>query len=402
MRKIIQRPQYLNQLKRLKDKQIIKVITGIRRCGKSTLFNIFCDYLLDSGISEKQIIRINLENPDYHEIKDYLSLYNLINDQLQKDEQNYIFIDEVQNVPDFQKAIDGLFIKENCDVYITGSNAYLLSGELATYLSGRYIEIKMLPLSFKEYVSYFDEHNDLMRLYLRYITNGSFPYILQLDNKEDINAYLEGIYTSIILKDVVARYHLSDVGMLDSVIRFMFDNIGNLSSSTKISNTMTSSGRKISVPSIETYLNALVESYILYKVSRYDVKGKHYLTTGNKYYVSDIGLRYYLLGTKKVDMGHILENIVYLELKRRGYEVYVGKVGTTEVDFIAINDDGEEYYQVAYTVVDADGSILKRELAPLNAIKDHNPKFLLTMDYIPPTSHNGIRQLNALDWLLKD
>ena len=398
---IISRPVYMEQLISFREKQIIKVITGIRRCGKSTLFDLYCDYLRNDGVGEGQIIRINLEDPDYHDIRDYMQLFNLVKERLSAGKMNYIFLDEVQAVPDFQKAVDGLFIRPNCDVYITGSNAYMLSGELATLLSGRYVEIKMLPLSFKEYVSALGDESDLQIKYQHYIRNGSFPYILQLSGRRDIHAYLEGIYTSIVLKDIVARYRISDAGMLDSVIRFMFDNIGNLCSATKIANTMTSNGRKISAPTVENYLSALVGSFILYRVGRYDLKGKQYLTTGNKYYLSDIGLRYYLLGTGKVDLGHILENIVYLELLRRGYEIHIGKVGSAEVDFVAINDEGEEYYQVAYTVNDADGKTLARELAPLESIRDHNPKYLITMDFVPLTSHNGIRQINALEWLMR-
>lgn len=401
MPKIIERPEYLDQLIHFREKQLIKVVTGIRRCGKSTLFDLYCDYLRGQGVEERQIIRINLEDPDYHDIQDYLSLYQLISRQLLPEKMNYIFIDEVQNVPQFQKAVDGLFIKNNCDVYITGSNAFLLSGELATLLSGRYVEIKMLPLSFKEYVSFFGERSDLIIKYQNYIQYGSFPYIPRLSGKRDIRVYLEGIYTSIVLKDVVSRNRVGDVSMLDSVIRFMFDNIGNLCSSTKIANAMTSAGRKISVHTVESYLTALVDSFVLYKVGRYDIKGKQYLTTGAKYYLSDLGLRYYLLGSKRADAGHILENVIYLELSRRGYEIYVGKAGNAEVDFIAINEEGEEYYQVAYTVIDADGSTLERELAPLDSIKDHNPKYLLTMDFTPVTSYNGIKQINALEWLLK-
>ena len=400
MRALINRPIYMEQLISFREKQIIKVVTGIRRCGKSTLFDLYCEYLQNDGVQKDQIIRINLEDPDYHDVQDYLQLYNLVKDRLIPDKMNYIFIDEVQTVPDFQKAVDGLFIKANCDVYITGSNAYMLSGELATLLSGRYVEIKMLPLSFREYISALEDETDLQMKYQRYIQNGSFPYILQLSRRRDINAYLEGIYTSIVLKDIVARHRISDAGMLDSVIRFMFDNIGNLCSATNIANTMTSHGRKISAPTVENYLSALVESFILYKAGRYDVKGKQHLATGSKYYLSDIGLRYYLLGSKQVDAGHILENVVYLELLRRGYEVHIGKVGSAEVDFIAIGDYGEEYYQVAYTVNDADGKTLTRELAPLESIKDHNPKYLITMDFVPLTSHNGIKQINALEWLL--
>lgn len=398
---LIPRPIYLEQLKNFKDKQLIKVVTGIRRCGKSTMFDLYCDYLKEQGVIQEQIIRVNLEDPDNHDIDGYVKLYNLIKEQLVKDKMNYIFIDEVQNVPEFQKAIDGLFIMKNCDIYITGSNAYMLSGELATLLSGRYVEIKMLPLSFREFIGATGDRSDLIIKYQRYIQNGSFPYILMLQRKQDIQAYLEGIYNTIVLKDIATRRQITDISMLDSVIRYMFDNIGNLSSSTKIANTMTSMGRKISVHTVESYLSGLVESFVLYKVGRYDVKGKQYLSTGSKYYLSDIGLRYYLLGTKRADMGHILENVVYLELLRRGYEVHIGKVGKTEVDFIAINSNGEEYYQVAYTVSGDDGKTLERELASLDDIKDHNPKFLLTMDFEPLTSYKGIKQVNALEWLLE-
>ena len=397
---LINRPAYMEQLISFREKQIIKVVTGIRRCGKSTLFDLYCEYLRNDGVQDDQIIRINLEDPDYFDIQDYMQLYNLVKGRLIPDRMNYVFMDEVQTVPNFQKAVDGLFIKANCDVYITGSNANLLSGELATLLSGRYVEIKMLPLSFKEYISALGDNTDLQMKYQRYIQNGSFPYILQLSRRRDINAYLEGIYTSIVLKDVVARHRISDAGMLDSVIRFMFDIVGNPCSATSIANTLTSKGRKISAPTVENYLSALVDSFVFYKAGRYDVKGKQYLATGSKYYLSDIGLRYYLLGSKQADLGHILENVVYLELLRRGYEVYIGKVGSAEVDFIAIGDEGTEYYQVAYTVNNADGKTLTRELAPLESIRDHNPKYLITMDYVPMTSYNGIKQINALEWLL--
>ncbi len=399
MHKRIERPEYLEQLIRFREKEVIKVVTGIRRCGKSTLFDLYCEYLVQDGVSKDQIIRVNMEDPDYHDIRDYMQLYDWIRQQMHSEKMNYILIDEVQNVPEFQKAVDGLYIKKNCDVYITGSNAYLLSGELATLLAGRYVEIKMLPLSFKEYLSALEDKTDLMLKYQNYIQNGSFPYVVQLEKKRDIHAYLEGIYTSIILKDIMARYRIADTGGLDSVIRFMFDNVGNLCSATKIANTMTTAGRKIAISTVENYLGALTECFILYKAGRYDVKGKQYLTTGNKYYLCDMGLRYYLLGTKRADLGHILENVVYLELLRRGYEVYIGKVGNAEIDFIAIGEEGEEYYQVALTVMEE--STLERELAPLESIRDHNPKYLLTMDFTPLTSHNGIKQWNVLEWLMK-
>lgn len=259
----------------------------------------------------------------------------------------------------------------------------------------------MLPLSFQEFVSVHSQGSDIGRLYQKYIHDSSFPYALDLNSSKEVRQYLEGIYDSIVLKDIVTRRRIYDVEMLKSVTRFLFDNIGNLCSTKKIADTMTSSGRKIAVHTVENYLEALTESFIFYRVGRYDVKGKQYLKTGDKYYAADIGLRYSVLGNKKADDGHILENIVYLELLRRGYEVYIGKVGSAEVDFIAIGEEGEAYYQVAYTVIDADGITLKRELEPLDAIKDHNPKFLLTMDYGPLVSHNGIRQLNVLDWLMQ-
>lgn len=397
---MIERKEYLNTLIDFKDKHIIKVLTGIRRCGKSTLFILFQNYLLNNGVNKEQIISINFEDIDYEELLDYKALYKYIKERLIPNKMNYIFLDEIQNVPNYQKAVDSLFIKNNVDLYLTGSNAYLLSGEIATLLSGRYIEIQMLPLSFKEYVSYFNDKTDLSRKYTDYLINSSFPYTLELNgSKKNIREYLGGIYSTVVLKDIIARKNINDVFMLESIIRFMFDNIGNLCSIKKIADTMTSDGRKITSPTVENYLSALVDSYILYKVRRYDIKGKQYLKTGEKYYVVDIGLRYYLLGTKKVDMGHILENIIYLELLRRGYEIYIGKVGSTEVDFIAINDEGIEYYQVALTVHDE--KTLERELYPLNSISDHNPKYLLTLDDDPPTSHNGIKQLNAIDWLLK-
>ena len=394
---MIDRPQYLNQLISFKDKELIKIVTGIRRCGKSTLFDLYCDYLKSTGIEDAQILRINLEEADFYFVENYVDLYNYINERLLPDKKNYVFIDEVQNVPKFQKACDSLYIKKNVDLYVTGSNAYLLSGELATLLSGRYVEIKMLPLSFKEYISQVGE-SDLIMKYNKYLVNSSFPYTLNLQTKQEIRTYLEGIYNSIILKDIATRKNISDISSLETIMRFMADNIGNICSSTKIANSMTSAGKKISVPTVESYLTALVDAFILYKVERYDIKGKQYLNTGAKYYLSDIGLRYYLLGSKKADEGHLLENVVYLELLRRGYEVHIGKLGNNEVDFIAINDMGEEYYQVAYTVQDE--NTLSRELSPLNNITDHNPKYLLTMDFTPYTSHNGIKQINVLEWLL--
>ena len=394
---MIERPDYLQELISFKEKDSIKIVTGIRRCGKSTLFDLYIEYLLLNGVNKDQIIRINLEEYEFNDIIDYNDLYDYVNSKLLNDKMNYVFIDEVQKINEFQKACDSLYIKKNVDLYITGSNSKLLSGELATLLSGRYVEIKMLPLSFKEYISYVGE-TDIQKKYVDYITKSSFPYTLKLDSSKDIRMYLDGLYNTVIVNDIAERKDISDIGMLKDVIKFMFDNVGNLCSSTSIANTMTSNGRKISVPTVEKYLESLVESFVLYKVSRYDIKGKNYLTTGSKYYLSDIGLRYYLLGSKNADDGHILENMVYLELLRRGYEVYVGKNDDNEIDFVAVNEKGEEYYQVSYTVKGE--KTLERELKPLNNINDHNPKILLTADFTPYTSHNGIKQINVFDWLL--
>ncbi|OGI06089.1 MAG: ATPase [Candidatus Margulisbacteria bacterium GWF2_35_9] len=395
---MIKRDRYINELIGFKDKQLIKVITGIRRGGKSTLLNIFQTYLLKNNVNPNQIITINFENPDFEELQDYKNLYKYIENRLTKDKKNYVFLDEIQNVTDYQKAVDGLYIKENVDIYITGSNAYFLSGELATLLSGRYIEIKILPLSFQEYLSAFSEQSDLPTRYKNYLVNSSFPYTIELDSKQ-IGIYLDGIYNTVILKDVVARKNISDVAVLESVVKYMFDNIGNITSIKKISDSLTSAGRKVSNHTVENYISALLDSFILYKASRYDIKGKQYLKTNEKYYAVDVGLRYFLLGTKKTDMGRILENIVYLELIRRGYDVYVGKVGILEVDFVALKDGNVEYYQVAQTVQHED--TLRRELESLNNIKDHNPKYLLTLDNEPASSHNGIKQIYALDWLVQ-
>ena len=280
---MIQRKEYLDKLIAFKDKQLIKVVTGIRRCGKSTLFELFKEYLLKNKISAKQIITINFDDSLYDDLMDYKKLLNYINKKIIPNKKNYIFLDEVQNVEKFQKAVSSLYLKSNIDIYITGSNAYLLSGELATLLSGRYVEIKMLPLSFKEYLSSFKEQTDLTRKFRMYMQQGSFPYILEFkENQQNINDYLSAIYNAVVLKDIISRKKINDVNMLESIIKFMFDNVGNISSSKKISDTMTSAGRKISSPTVENYLSAMIDSFVLYKVNRYDIIGKQYLKTSEK------------------------------------------------------------------------------------------------------------------------
>lgn len=396
---MINREEYLNELIRWKDKDLIKVVTGIRRCGKSTLFDLFIDYLKTSGVKSNQIIYINLEDADY-DFKDYKELYHFINEKIISEDNFYVFLDEVQNVPGFQRAVDSLYIKKNVDVYITGSNAYLLSGELATLLSGRYIEIKMLPLSFKEYVSAFD-NNNYQQLFLDYMRNGGMPGNINIlkSNVNDLDKYLDGIFSTIVYKDIMARNNITDKLLLESVIKYIFDSIGSPISIKKISDTLTSKGISTSNHTVENYITALLESFLIYKAERFDVKGKNLLARDYKYYVVDSGLRSYLLGKKAdSDMGHILENIVYLELLRRGYKVYVGKVDDLEVDFVAENRDGLRYYQVALTV--RDEKVLERELRSLQKTGDHYPKTLLTLDMDLETDYDGIRKVNVVDWLL--
>lgn len=399
---MIERNEYLNVLKRFKDKELIKVITGIRRCGKSTLLEMYKDYLLTNGITEDQIISINLEDLKYNFIEDYMSLYNYICDKLKPNKKNYVFIDEVQKINEFQKAVDSLYIKKNVDLYITGSNANLLSSELATLLSGRYIEVKMLPLSFKEYKdAYKDLNND--ELYQKYISYGSLPYTTSLDTEDDVSMYLSSIYNDIIIKDVMARKKIQDETMLRSVANFTMDNIGNLVSINNIANTMANDGRDINVRTVERYLEGFTESFFLYKASRYDIKGKQYLKTGEKYYVSDLGLRYFILGRKIGDYGHVLENVVYLELLRRGYDVFIGKVDEYEIDFVALNNDGRIYVQVADTLKGTDENdtkILDRELRSLKKIDDNYEKIILTSDKTPLANEDGIKIRNVYDWLL--
>ena len=397
---MIERKEYLEELKRWKDKDLIKVITGIRRCGKSTLFELFINYLLENDIKEEQIIHLNLEDADY-DFATYKELYDYINNKLDSKKQYYIFLDEVQVIDKFEKAVDSLYIKKNVDVYITGSNAYLLSGELATLLSGRYIEIKMLPLSFKEYVTAFDDKN-YQKLFLNYMKNGGMPGNISIlkTNPNNIDKYLDGIFSTIVYKDIMARNNISDKMLLESIIKFIFDSIGRPISTKKISNTLTSKGISTSNHTVENYITAFLESFLIYKAERFDVKGKNILARDYKYYAVDTGLRSYLLGKKAdSDMGHILENIVYLELLRRGYKVYVGKVDDLEVDFVAENREGLKYYQVALTV--RDEKVLARELKSLQKTGDHYPKKLLTLDMDLAADYNGIIKMNVVDWLLK-
>lgn len=398
---MIPRKEYLDNLIALKDKQVIKVVTGVRRCGKSTLFELYMDYLKESGVDANQIISVNLEDLENADLLNYQALYHAITAKLVSDKPNYIFIDEVQKCKEFEKAVDSLFIKKNCDVYITGSNAYLLSGELATLLSGRYIQIDMLPFSFKEYYEATKGNGkskrELFDCYLRY---GSFPYIAYLeDNEKVIHQYIEGIYNTILLKDVATRNKIHDISVLETILKTVASSVGSPISTKKISDTLISNGRKISPNTVETYLRALTDSYILYNATRYDIKGRHFLKTLGKYYFVDSGIRNHIINQSAKDLGHLLENVVYLELLRRKNRVNIGKLAEKEVDFVTTDMNEVSYYQVSASVLDE--KTLERELAPLQEIKDNYPKTLLTLDDIGNgANHEGIRQINLIDWLL--
>lgn len=395
----IERKEYLEKLIAFRDKQVIKIITGVRRCGKSTLMELFQDYLKSQGVLEEQIVAVNLEDYDFYELRNPKKLHTYIKERLVQGKMTYIFLDEIQHCEEFPEVVDSLHIKKDVDIYLTGSNAKMLSSEIATLISGRYVEISMLPLSFKEYVLSTGSTSELARKYTAYVETSSFPYAIQLAKQpKELRDYLDGIYNTIVVKDIAQRNKIPDPMMLESVLRFIFDNIGNQLSTKKIADTMTSNGRKIDVKTVEKYLKALMESYIVYQAKRYNVKGKQHLKTLEKYYAVDIGLRYLLLGTSSSDVGHILENIVFLELLRRGNEVFIGKIDDLEVDFVAMDGKQTTYYQVAASV--RDEKTLARELASLEKIPDHYPKIVLTLDEDPQADYNGIRRINALDWLM--
>lgn len=396
--KRIERASYLNKLIAFKDKNLIKVITGIRRCGKSTIMEIYRDWLKEQGVSIDQIVYLNFEDYDNFELRNPKNLYAYIKPLLIEDKMNYLFFDEIQHVQDFPDIINSLNLKPNVDIYITGSNAYMLSSEIATLLSGRYIEIAMQPLSFKEYVDGTGEYDNLQKAYNDYITRSSFPYTLELNTNSEVSDYLTGLYNTIVVKDIMSRKRLPDVMMLESVIRFTADNIGNILSTKRIADIMTADGRKIDQKTVERYLNSLCETFFVYEAKRYNIKGKQLLKTLGKYYLVDIGLRRMLLGSRSFDVGRILENVVYLELLHRQKKVYVGKNDNLEVDFVAIDENNIAYYQVAATV--RDESTLNRELASLQQINDQYPKYILTLDDDPVADYDGIKRINALKWMM--
>jgi len=397
MNKLIERKGYLSQLAMWREEEMIKVVTGVRRCGKSTLFELYMERLKAEGVTDEQIIFINLEDEDFSELLDYKKLHEYVKTRIVKSKWTYVFIDEIQNCGEYEKAVSSLFLRKNLDIYITGSNAYMLSGELATKLTARYIEIDMLPLSFAEYKEAV-MIGDKRECFYQYMNLGGFPYAARFaDNSLAHSQYLEGIYNTVLVKDVMTRKKLNDVTLVKSIVAFLSSNIGSSVSAKKIADTLTSNGRPTGVATVEIYLEALTDSYLFYKVQRYDIKGKMHLKTESKYYICDTGLRNMILGTRGRDIGHQIENIVFLELLRRGYTINIGKSGRgTEVDFVAVRDKQTAYYQVSATVLDE--STLKRELEPLKQIKDNYPKYLITLDDFA-SDHDGITQINMIEWL---
>ena len=402
------RKEYLSRLLAWKNEQVIKVVTGIRRCGKSTLLKQFQDRLVEDGVSQEQIISINFEDLDYEDLLDYKALYAYIKERLCPDKMTYIFLDEIQKVDSFQKAVDSLFIKENTDIYITGSNAYLLSGDLATLLTGRYVEISMLPLSFAEYLECTHETSEqALASYLRF---GGFPYLTQMENTaEKVDTYLEGIYNTVVVKDIEDRQSrknpdpnkrkITDITLLKTIARYLASVVGSPVSVKSVSDYLVSSGRKVSPNTVDDYMEALQESFIFYPVERFDINGKQLLKVNRKWYIVDLGLRNHILPKKRYDLGFSLENIVFFELLRRGFKINVGKNGDAEVDFVAQKQGVLHYYQVTADMTNED--TFDREIRPLQTIKDNYEKTILTMDHMTPGDYEGIKVVHLLDWLLE-
>ena len=401
---MIERKEYLKQLLSWKDQSIIKVLTGIRRCGKSTILKLYQEYLLNNGIDPSQIISINFEELEYEDLQDYKKLYQYIKDRLVENKMMYIFLDEIQNVPSYEKVVDSLHVKENIDIYITGSNSYIFSGQLATYLSGRYIEIPILPLSFKEV---YNPQTDKEEAFQKYIKTGGFPYInqIQLQN-EQIDMYLEGIYNTVIVKDIEERINrknsknVTDIALLKAISKYLSSVVGSPVSIRSITNYFKSNERKTSPNTISNYIEALCESYLYYPVEVMDISGKEVLKSNKKYYIVDPGIRNYILPKQFYDLGFTIENIVYLELLRRRYNVNIGRSGRTEVDFIAKRNDVYTYIQVTASLVDE--NTFNREIRPLKQIEDNYEKIILTLDRYTLGNYEGIKVINIVEWVLEE
>lgn len=403
---MIQRKEYLNELIQWKDEQVIKVVTGIRRCGKSTLLMQYQDYLRSVDVGTDQIIAVNFEELEYEELCDYRKLYEYIKDKLLPDRTTYIFLDEVQKVPDFEKAVDSLYVKRNTDIYITGSNAYMLSGDLATLLTGRYVEISMLPLSFREYSELGDK--DCENTFADYMKYGGLPFVATMEKvDEKIDVYLEGIYNTVIVRDIEDRQKrqeknpdkrkINDITLLKSIAKYLVSVVGSPVSVRGITNYLVSNGRKISPNTVNDYVEALTESFIFYPAERFDIVGKQILKANKKYYMVDLGIRNHILPRKDYDLGFSIENIVFFELLRRGYKVTIGKYRDSEVDFVA-----QKQGMLSYIQVTADMTMKEtfdREMKPLYAIRDNYDKTVLTLDKLTVGNYDGIRVVYLLDWL---
>ncbi len=404
---MVERKEYLDQLWMWKDEQQIKVVSGIRRCGKSVLLKQYQNRLLASGVDDKQIISINFENLDYEYLKDYKKLYLYIKERLCSGKMTYVFLDEIQEVPSFEKAVDSLYIMDDVDIYITGSNAYMLSSELATLLSGRYVEIKMLPLSFKEYITETGLNKE--NGFSEFMKTGGIPYVASMDRTDEkVNQYLEGIYNTVIIKDVEQRQlrrekengtrKVSDITLLKTIARYLASVIGSPISIKAITDYLISSGRKVSQNTVCDYVNALVESYVFYPVERFDIVGKQLLKANKKFYMVDMGIRNHILPREKYDLGFTVENIVFLELSRRGYKVNIGKQESAEIDFVAQKNGVLSYFQVTADMTVS--QTFEREMKPLRNIKDNYEKIVLTLDHYSLGNYDGIKVINVVDWLL--
>lgn len=404
---MVQRKEYLEKLIEWKDDDVIKVVTGIRRCGKSTLLMQYQDYLKSIGIEENQIIAVNFEELEYEELCDYKKLYAYIKDRLVADKITYIFLDEIQKVPSFEKVVDSLYVKPNIDIYITGSNAYMLSGDLATLLTGRYVEISMLPLSFSEYIQLSDK--DKESAFADYIKYGGLPFVATMDRTDDkVDTYLEGIYNTVIVKDIEDRQKrqesnsdkrkINDIPLLKTIAKYLSSVIGSPVSLRGITNYLVSSGRKISANTVSNYVDALIKSFIFYPAERFDIVGKQLLKANKKYYMVDLGIRNHILPRKYYDLGFSVENIVFFELLRRGCKVTIGKYQENEVDFVAEKRGEFTYIQVTADMVSE--STFDREMKPLYAIQDNYEKIVLTLDKLTVGNYDGIKVVNVIDWLL--
>lgn len=405
---MVERKEYLDQLWAWKDEQQIKVVTGIRRCGKSVLLEQYQQRLLAEGVTPEQIISVNFEDLDYEPLKDYMELYRYIKERLCTDKMTYIFLDEVQNVPSFEKVVDSLYIKDYVDVYITGSNAYMLSSELATLLSGRYVEISMLPLSFREYITVTGMQRE--EAFSEFMKTGGLPYVAVMNRTDQkVDQYLEGIYNTVIVKDIEERQtrkekdsgkrKITDIALLKTIARYLSSVIGSLVSMKSITNYLISSGRKVSQNTVSDYVEALTESFIFYSVERFDIVGKQLLKVNNKLYMADMGLRNHILPRKRYDLGFTMENIVYLELKRRGYKINIGKFGSAEVDFVTQKEGVLTYYQVTADMTAEE--TFEREMRPLRSIQDNYEKIVLTLEKFSLGNYDGIKVVNVIDWLLE-